>query len=99
MAYRKNREYKVEELVEFDPIPTTDTVSLRSRILLLEGEGKPRIDVRQYVTSGSYTGWTPKGLCLTETQAKLVIQRLQEAVASIEAGRKLDAEEAASTAR
>jgi hypothetical protein len=89
MAWQKNGSYgttelRVDELAVLGPIgtktPYTETIV---RIVRLNDEPNPRVDIRQFKTTKDYTGWA-KGASLTLEQYaefKALIGRIDAALA------------------
>jgi hypothetical protein len=58
------KELKIAEIQEFEPIDKTDTTRVRVRLVRYNEEKEPRLDVRTFVETARFTGWTTKGVAL-----------------------------------
>lgn len=65
-------------------LPKNDTSDLIVRVIPSDDKNKsPAIDVREYVHSESYTGWTQKGFRISLDKLPLVVSYLAECVNSL----------------
>lgn len=72
----------VVELAEFPPLCTGPHATLRLRIVRLGDDPTPRVDVRKYVTTRRYTGWS-SGISLTLGQLEALEARLSQVKAEL----------------
>lgn len=76
--------YREQILKEFTPITTKseeDSIDqIRFRIVKRSEIHTAVLDVRQFITSKKYTGWTRKGIYLERNQVPAAIKALTEAL-------------------
>jgi len=66
-------------LAEFDDLFQIGHSRLRVRIVQLGANGEPRLDIREWVESPLFTGWTRRGIRLNAE----MFDRLQEVIPGI----------------
>lgn len=74
------KEFKETVLKEFDPIRK----GYKSRLVKNDENGKVALDVREYVESDKFTGFTRSGLRLDKESLQKAVQVYTEAIAAIE---------------
>jgi hypothetical protein len=69
-------ELKVHELATFAPIPKAPDESIHVRVVRWNSRPRAVLDVRPYITSARYTGYSPKGISLTLAQAEALAAQM-----------------------
>ena len=65
-----------DPLIKYEKLNSSSVY--RFRVIEAATEPKIRIDVREYIRTGNYVGWTSRGLTMTDEQVDQFIEKLLE---------------------
>lgn len=79
-----------KDLFEADPIQLYEkesgsTASYRIRIVEADTDPKIRLDIRQFITTQRYVGFTARGVAVSLEQAPLLLKGIEELISKMKA--------------
>ncbi len=78
-----------KDLFEAEPIPLYEkesgsTASIRMRIVEADTDPKIRLDIRQYITTQRFVGYTARGIAIAPSQVPQLLKGIKELMEKLE---------------